>query len=268
MKVAVAIPVYKESLTKDESISLRQCINVLGEHDIFIIKPRGLHLTFAGEIFSNFLNRFIEFDAEYFENIFGYNRLMLSEMFYQAFKNYDYLLIHQLDAFVFSDQLLAWCDKNYDYIGAPWIPEHHSLWNFLKYHAKAFYKMQRYKAHPEIPINASKVMYYKSGNGGLSLRKISSMQSCLKEMSKEVDTYIKGNNGSYHEDIFWSLEVNRFGKRLKIPVFKEALKFGFETNPFAAYELNNRKLPFGCHAWDKNKNFWLPIFDDCRHTFS
>ena len=31
------------------------------------------------------------------------------------------MLIYQLDAFVFQDDLAYWCQQNYDYIGAPWL---------------------------------------------------------------------------------------------------------------------------------------------------
>ena len=32
------------------------------------------------------------------------------------------MLIYQLDAYVFKDELLNWANKGYDYIGAPWLP--------------------------------------------------------------------------------------------------------------------------------------------------
>ena len=32
--------------------------------------------------------------------------------------------------------------------------------------------------------------------------------------------------------------------------------FSFEMCPEKLYDLNNMKLPFGCHAWELNLNFW------------
>lgn len=61
------------------------------------------------------------FNEQYFDSRKSYNELMLSVDFYRSFREYQYMLIYQLDAFVFEDQLEYWCNKGYDYIGAPWI---------------------------------------------------------------------------------------------------------------------------------------------------
>jgi hypothetical protein len=45
----------------------------------------------------------------------------LSEEFYQAFTDFEFMLIYQLDAFVFRDELADWCRSGYEYIGAPWL---------------------------------------------------------------------------------------------------------------------------------------------------
>ena len=50
---------------------------------------------------------------------------MLSSEFYRRFSKFEYILIYQLDAFVFKDQLNYWCKKGYDYIGAPWFEGFH-----------------------------------------------------------------------------------------------------------------------------------------------
>lgn len=47
---------------------------------------------------------------------------MLEADFYRRFGKYKYMLIYQLDAFVFSDKLLDFCEMGYDYIGAPVYP--------------------------------------------------------------------------------------------------------------------------------------------------
>lgn len=62
---------------------------------------------------------YIFFHENYFKSIDGYNKLMLSPSFYKAFSNYEYILIYQLDAWVFKDELQHWCNQKYDYIGAP-----------------------------------------------------------------------------------------------------------------------------------------------------
>ena len=115
---AVVIPIYKTTMTTYEKFSFQQCLKVLGNHPIVIIKPHNLSLDHLLFEYPNL--QFLSFDARYFQNVLSYNRLMLQVSFYQEFINYKYILIYQLDAFVFQDQLKNWCQLNYDYIGAPW----------------------------------------------------------------------------------------------------------------------------------------------------
>jgi len=40
---------------------------------------------------------------------------------------------------------------------------------------------------------------------------------------------------------------------------EEGLRFAFEGAPRMCFELNQQKLPFGCHAWAKfDRSFWEP----------
>ena len=81
--------------------------------------------------------------------------LWMSKQFYFRFlPNYKYMLIYQLDAWVFTDNLQEWCDKGYDYIGAPFL----SI----------------------VKKNSPRVIFKGVGNGGLSLRRI---QYCIDVLS-------------------------------------------------------------------------------------
>lgn len=55
-----------------------------------------------------------------------------------------------------------------------------------------------------------------------------------------------------NEDEVWSLLFNKEGN---IPSALEAINFSFELYPTFLYNLNNNKLPFGCHAWYLYNNF-------------
>src|SRR4051812_47391380 len=117
-EVAVVIPTYRSVLDSDERKSLSQCIKVLGSYPIIFVAPLGLEL--APEIRQLNNIQVIRFPAHYFAGIAGYNALMLSPAFYQAFSEFRYILIHQLDVFVFRDALSEWCRYDFDYVGAPW----------------------------------------------------------------------------------------------------------------------------------------------------
>jgi hypothetical protein len=118
-KVSVIIPFYRNEISANEKIALQQCKRILSNYPIIAVKPHGLTLT-AGDGLINFTDT-VSFEDHYFENIAGYNKLMLSAEFYSRFLDYEYMLIYQMDTFVFKDQLNYWCSQNYDYIGAPWI---------------------------------------------------------------------------------------------------------------------------------------------------
>ena len=117
--VKVIVPVYQERLEQYEWISLRQNRQVLKAYPFVFIRPMGLDISQLLKEFPGCQEE--AFDDEYFRNIAGYNRLMMSADFYRRFRDSDYLLICQLDVFVFRDELLDWCNEGYDYIGAPII---------------------------------------------------------------------------------------------------------------------------------------------------
>lgn len=119
----VVIPVYRVP-TMMEQCSFKQCLQVLNKYDITIVTNSEVDITkfndisqMCGKSFSTEL-----FDKEYFEGIKGYNALCLSKAFYQRFADkYVYMLIYQLDAWIFRDELQDWCDKGYDYVGSPFF---------------------------------------------------------------------------------------------------------------------------------------------------
>lgn len=253
-KPIIIIPIYKIIPDKTEIISLHQCIKVLRNYPICIITHNSLNVSFyrselqkSGIVFT-----FEYFDESFFNDVSGYNRLMLSVDFYQRFKNYEYMLIYQLDAYVFRDELEYWCDKGYDYIGAPWFEGWHG-------------------ALPNSP-------FVGVGNGGLSLRKIKKVNNLVqvlnlyiaiykylsknKLLNRIIDKniinyfYIAGYN--YQNEDFLIFNLSKRFKWFKIASYSEAYKFSFDVNPEVLYKINNNKLPFGCHGWQRYQyeEFW------------
>ncbi|RNL49618.1 DUF5672 family protein [Pedobacter jejuensis] len=256
--VTIVIPLYKDSLNALEIISLAQCFKVLGSYNIVAVKPKSLILT-------NYDYKFKEvysFDDDYFSDIAGYNRLMLSPVFYEQFLATEFILIYQLDAFIFKDELQEWCNAGYDYIGAPWLREadYPDLFKKMKNQFMAYFHT-RYnfkKTNTNIPSDLQ--FENKVGNGGFSLRNVKKFYHlCLSE-AKLIADYTHQNFHRFNEDAFWSVEVNRKSTRLKIPSYKKAAYFAIENNGYYGLKLTKGRIPFGCHAWDKNIEFWRPIF--------
>lgn len=269
--VCVVIPIYKNNLSHFEQISLQQCVKVLGKYPIHIIKPSTLAIE---EIQRNFPTIIIDnFDDVYFKSVQSYNKLMLSASFYEYFSQYQYMLIYQLDAFVFKDELADWCKKGYDYIGAPWRIERDfsSVFDKITFTIKkkiALWfdlKEERYGKFGPMEIILKKTV----GNGGFSLRKISKMIAAIKSNQKKIDQYLTlaHSHPAYNEDMFFCVEMNRYFQKVRVPSWDIALKFAVEHMPEKAYQINGG-LPFGCHAWDiYETGFWKAQIEKFGYAF-
>lgn len=253
----IVIPIHKKQPSDDEMISLRQGAKVLNRHPFCIVCPEGLDigrygnvLTMAGVKWS--VERF---QPRFFDGIKGYNLLMLDKAFYQRFAEYKYMLIYQLDAWVFRDELEDWCNMGYDYIGAPWLEED----------------------------SDGRLHFAGVGNGGFSLRRVQHFIEVLSHKGPvrtadqlNIPPTIKNriykflyslgyqNTISYYkkdptlfEDIFLSIFLSNTKLCAKMPSPEEAGFFAFEKYPSLLFSKNGQ-LPFGCHAWRKYEyeTFW------------
>ena len=257
-KVAVVIPFYKDQISAYEEIALKQCEKILADHPKIAIKPVNFDLPdVAKEV--NFQNT-ISFDHRYFKSISGYNRLMLSAEFYKAFLDYEYILIYQMDCFVFSDQLHFWCSQNWDYIGAPWIKKtyHKSPFELQLLNLKQGIASRFNFADNNIPNQYQ--LDNQVGNGGFSLRCVRKFHDLSILMKPLIDHYLSSEGNLYNEDVFWSLEVNRESRVLNIPNSETALKFAVEVPSIKIEHLKTEDLPFGCHDWDRYADYWQPVF--------
>lgn len=228
-KVAIVIPVYNQVISFLELISLQQLNKVLGSYDKFFVAPENMTFFFA-----EFCQEWpiYYFDRHYFKNTVTYSELLLSEEFYARFSKYEYILIYQLDAFVFSDRLLEFCNLGYDYIGAPWPMNHR-------------YSIGR--------------RFAKVGNGGLSLRKIDSMLRILRCKSCIINKHKLDSFFLRVEDYFFTYCGSRKDIDFCVPALKCAREFAidFPTDLVYFTKMNfAKKLPFGFHGWNKPGNVY------------
>lgn len=261
--IVVVIPVYNPNLSEDESTALAQCVSLLSEYPIVIVKPEKLDLSHI--VLRYPLLRQENFPDKYFTSLRAYNKLVLDENFYARFNQYQFMLIYQLDAFVFKDELLYWAKKEYDYIGAPWIPQKrsHLKWKGrVKLHLECFI----YNLFKNEKRKLEKYYNYQVGNGGFSLRKISKMVEITHFYEEKIKNYLDDARAFYPEDVFLLLELTSKQHRLRKPGFKEALKFSMEQNPSWAYQYNKKELPFGCHDWNHEhySPFWRQIIESVK----
>lgn len=256
-KLQIVIPIHKSTLNKYETISLDRCFKILKQYTIVMIKPEQLNTTDIEKKYK--FSRIEEFDKSYFKSISSYNRLMLSTSFYQKFESSKYILIFQPDVYIFFDNIDYWLSKDYDYIGAPWIsstPLSNKI-HQIKMNLSKFFKGEKNIVYRFETRN-------RVGNGGFSLRKISTHINLSILLKDQIEHYLN-NQGIHHynEDIFWSIEPQKRGYSHKTPDVNEALNFAFDINPSKLYKLNNDTLPMACHGWFKKKHlkFWYPIIN-------
>lgn len=255
--VKVVIPLYKTDLNEWEYNTLQNNIQVLSAHKIVVVCPENLevkNIHLLNQIKDLEVQRF---KSDFFKGISGYNKLMVSPEFYERFLNTDFILICQTDAFIFRDELISWCNKNYAYIGAPWIASKNNLINIICRKISDFQDIIIGKK----PKNREH--FLKVGNGGLSLRKVKIHYQIAMEFKDWINEHINQRDKSIYnqEDIIWSLKAKEFNPNFNIPTYLEAVSFAIDRKPELAFKLNNNQLPFGCHGFNKKKvkKFWSPI---------
>jgi hypothetical protein len=278
MQVNVVIPVYSPTLRANEVASLNQCLRVLNDYPITLATHRDVDVSVYQDAFLKAKKPFkvAYFDSSYFVSVFSYSQLLLSRDFYDRFNDDEYILIYQLDGFVFRDELTEWCAKGYDYIGAPW----------LKHYG----------------VNYDGNELWKVGNGGVSLRKVSTFLKTFNQpfpcksawffiksirkkqllpmllrtfkmmltlaFSHKTVEYVLQNyiDERVNEDCFWAEAFQGTQLELNIPDVLTAAHFCIEKKPSHTYELIGQQLPFSCHAFEKYEyeTFWKEIIDKTR----
>jgi hypothetical protein len=259
-QVAVVIPFYKPLLSELEEISLVQCLKTLSGYPIVAVKPSSLN---TGQI-SNFqsISGIETFDDRYFANVQSYNELMLSCEFYERFLGYEFILIYQLDAFVFKDDLKKWCNSGFDYVGAPWLKRKEDYGFFQQLMTRIKSRFYTYFNLHKYGLPSDRQFDDTVGNGGFSLRRVKKFYDLAGKLQAKMTPYLTRTEFQYHEDVFWSIEVNRKKKHMNIPDYKTALDFSFENKPERALKIANNQMPFGCHAWNLHRDFWRETFAD------
>jgi Protein of unknown function (DUF5672) len=234
-KVAIVIPVYKDAPSASELLSLQQtCAIFATDHDLCLLYPEGISL----EHYQPFLQgiKMIPLDPKHFTGIRAYNQMLVAPWFYQLFSKYQYLLICQLDVFVFRNDLAQWTQKQYDYVGAPWIVEPP-------------------QTKQRVLLNLGKHMRGKVGNGGFSLRSVPFFKR-YAWLAQWIQRLIGKN-----EDFVWCVVLPKLIGKMRFPTADEALHFCIELEPEQSVERIGA-MPFAVHAREKYApDFWWPLIE-------
>jgi len=260
MNVAVVTPVYRPQLQPEELISLRHLNHYLGAYEWHQISPASLDFR---------LDRFIErkFRDADFKSLDSYSRLLLSRRFYEAFADYEYILIYQLDSLVFRDELKCWCQQGFDYIGAPLFRVKGDVSSgfsgacnggFSLRKVSSFLNVLNSKRYVEEEVPFLMDVFHKpfvEVRPSSVLRRWQKRVTVARAVRRGVDVY--AGNCSLNEDHFWSGRSSYFEPEFRVASPEMALRFAFEAGPSHCFQLNGKQLPFGAHAWKRYEPaFW------------
>ena len=91
-KVAVALTLStRVSYSADEELAFRHVRRYLADHDCYVVMPRDHPAEYPG-----FAEK--RFPSRYFGSVRAHTALLLSTQFWEAFEEYEFLLVHHLDA--------------------------------------------------------------------------------------------------------------------------------------------------------------------------
>jgi hypothetical protein len=265
-KVAIVVPLSDRlELTPEEEQSLRNLCCFLAPYDKFFVAPSEVKRDGF---------RTVTFPRKFFGSYGAHTRMVSWPGFYRRFADYEYILIHHLDSLVLSDQLLEWCDAGWDFIGAPWLPCSDTPWvknaavgngGFALYNVANLLRVlhNRYRDDPKSYWSALMIRHghllgplFRFLNFLGRYFKISRLNWPLEFWERSQDPDRHGLNNDY----FWSSQAVKYLPSFRVAPVEDALKFAFEGAPRKCFEMNGRRLPFGCHAWARyDRAFWEPF---------
>ncbi len=243
----------------DEYSSLNSLVNISNDVGaIIFVGPRYLKKDIISKLRDlPYLWKYKSFNENYFKSTKTYNNLLLSKGFYLSFLSFTHILIFQDDAWIFKNEIIFWAKQNYSYIGAP----------------------------------ASTSDVFGEQNGGVSLRNVKdhfrvlcSFKSIVKhskfdnyninkfDLFKKFKKYLLNRYffAPYvyktNEDIFWSSNVPKTFDFFKIPTNRKAALFSLELNSKFWFQ-KTKTVPFACHGWNRNDNYYLSISNDLKLLF-
>lgn len=230
----IVVPVYNEVPNELEQLSLKQLDAIIKDDtEICLVGPNRINFSSYVELFNNNIPTCTNFDDKYFESNKSYSQLCLSYDFYKRFDYYEYMFIYQTDCWIFRNEIKKFCEMGYDYIGGP-IYSPGSHW-------PGFNTCSR-------PI---------VGNGGLSLRKISTMKKLTDKNGYLYNKHKDKWNDVKYEDMF-ICDVLAHDVYINIPDYKIAEQFSIDTLPIHMNKLD----PMAAHRVFALYQYWNKRIDE------
>lgn len=257
--VLILIPVYKSEMSESERIAFLRAVRIFNRRRLAICTYCGLDISAYTEILDQHgVSYQIDyFDKVYFRSTEGYNELHLNPDLYKHYLQYTYMLIYQLDAYIFDDDLDRWIEKGYDYIGAPWFDKNNASFCGIGNGGFCLKRVQWWydELNRRIPVYSPKAL--------LTVHPIKGIRSFFKYLLyivgyKNTTRYLFKTYRINEDGLPYFIQSNSWRHIPHVPDMQTAIQFSFECYPSKLYALNHNKLPMGCHAWKKYEyeEFW------------
>jgi hypothetical protein len=267
----VVVPAYCEVLKDWERFAFLNNIRRLGKHTFALVVPQSMDCSQYVELAPSI--EIVRFPDDNFRSADSYSLLCLSDHFYAAFSAYRYLLICQLDAYIFSSEINHWISLDIDFVGGAvsksdpqqnqfirWINSLNgglSLRNVASHRrvlkSKNLVDCERlsFELHRDMaPTTAfmDRSPYYRAK---LALHAFAARcRSGFKDLtSSEFITGLRTGQ-ILAEDQFWSRFAPRFDPSFKVASLAEAKLFSAQFSLDLTMSLFRQHPPFGCHGRD------------------
>ena len=165
-RLAFAVPVWRPKVTPEERLRLAESLRNAGQAQVFFFGPRGLDFSTYTSLRPSAST--LEFEEKFFRSKQTYSKFMLEKHLYLALRDFDAILVCQLDSILFRsvDDLL---EMPYDYIGAPWVSGF-----------KVGLSLSKLSIASSRDATTIFQRHVSVGNGGLSLRRTSAFLRAAK----------------------------------------------------------------------------------------
>jgi len=270
-RVAIVTPLGSAPKLDDEKISLAHLHHYLSAYDKFMLCPEGVYSHHPG-----FQAKF--FDHKYFGSVAAHCALQMSRDYFEAFADYEYILMYHLDSLVLSSELEPWLDRRIDYIGAPWIPCGHAPWvdkprvgngGFALFHVQHCLRVLNSRRYNLDPMNNLRHKIAISPSLALKIRRLPRAGLCWFHPFNGVRQCVRWHIRKQNSDLFWADDAIRFDPRFRVATLEEGLAFAFETEPRRCFEMTGGRMPFGAHAWARyDRSFWEPYLLNAKSTLA
>lgn len=246
--VKVIVPIYTPTLRGFEQAALDNNMKLLKGFPVAFLKPESVDVSAIHAQYPD--TEVMSVSDDWLgtkRGIQGYNAMMMSEKFYELFSEYQYIFICHVDAWLFRNELAAWCRKSYDLVAAPWPTRP----RYTRFPLKQYLKLKMLLKPKNRILHCQ--MFGKIGNGGLCIRKVQTFREACIQYADEINYFNSQTDDLHNEDLFWALVP-----KLHVPSVEEALTFSFDLKPELSYQLNRHQLPMACHGFNKAPRiaFW------------